>query len=91
MSALPGQVTESCVQFAVTFLATRLADVTMLIAHHLPELRREAPAWAQDPGRVRVSQHGRPACNSGCICVQRECDVRTIRVECPDPALRQQG
>jgi hypothetical protein len=45
------------VQFAVTFLATGLADVTMLIAHHLPELRREAPAWPRDPGRVGAWFH----------------------------------
>src|ERR1019366_4897698 len=91
LSALQGQVTESCVQFAVAFLATGLADVTMLIAHHLPGLRREARAWPRDPGRVRGSQYRRPACNPGCICVQRACNVRTIRVECPDPARRQQG
>ena len=63
-------------QFAATFLATGLADVTMLIAHHLPELRREARAWPRDPGRVRGSQYERPACNSGCICVQRAYDLR---------------
>jgi hypothetical protein len=33
------------VQFAVTFLATGLADVTMLIAHHFPGLRCEAQTW----------------------------------------------
>jgi len=32
------------VQFAVTFLATGLADVTMLIAHHLAD--RSPPSWA---------------------------------------------
>jgi hypothetical protein len=29
----------------VAFLATDLVDVTMLIAHHFPELRREARTW----------------------------------------------
>jgi hypothetical protein len=40
----------------VAFLATDLADVTMLIAHHFPELRREAQTWprGQGPSRKRV-------------------------------------
>jgi S-adenosyl methyltransferase len=75
------------VQFAVTFLATDLADVTMLIAHRLPELRREARAWPRDPGRVPVGQHGRPECHSGC----RACNARATRVQqraAPASALR---
>jgi hypothetical protein len=33
---------------AEAFLATDLVDVTMLIAHHFPGLRREAQTWPQD-------------------------------------------
>src|ERR1019366_6921679 len=83
LSALQGQVTESCVQFAVAFLATDLVDVTMLIAHHLPGLRREARAWPQDPGRfVGVSMGaGRAilvasACNEG---AWKRLNVRCVR------------
>jgi hypothetical protein len=70
-----------------------LADVTMLIAHHFPELRREARTWPRGqaprvsgvlcPGRVPGSEHDRPACNPGCICVQRACSGPVTGVNRP--------
>src|ERR1035438_6402935 len=43
------------------------------------------------PGRVPGSEYGRPACNPGCICVQRACSGPATGVKCPDLVLRRQG
>jgi dienelactone hydrolase len=71
----------------VAFLATDLVDVTMLIAHHFPELRREAQTWPRvraprvsgscaRVGFLGVSMGGRRA-----ILVASACNVRATCVQ----------